>query len=344
MYNPTSFEYKINERTKAVRKQMVDVKEFSVFNVCKYVKAKLPIDRSSDLMADIEMSNKKEPEWQEEELLLKVLVEGSATLYMYEEENFIRFFYKLGDSLTTQLIYKKYSQPGEIDFQYNKEYLNQLSLYVNCNFVPIKQIERINYSENDLIKYFKKYNNCTSGVAFTSLPDSKKRKWFYLKPLVGIGYSSFTSGSAIDGNIAGIKFDSRKNFSAGLETEFILPFRKNAWSVFLDGSTFSYKANGKNSQGNAATVDYNSIVLGMGLRYNLFLNDNTKVFFNVVIMKDIKVRQIILNPALGIGYAYKRFSGELRVSLRKSIYEYYYYATTHPSFINGSFTIKYSVF
>lgn len=343
IYNPVFFEYKINRFDKSSRKNITDVKEFGILNFSKFVRANLNIDRSSDLLDDEEISNNMAPEWKKEELFLKVLIEGEATLYLYEESNFIRFFYKVKNSLPEQLIYKKFKKPGEINFQYNREYINQLNTKVNCNNIPVVNIEKVHYSKRDLSKYFKAFNNCTGNTVSTSF-DAKRKKWFSLKPLIGTNYSSFKSGSSFDPTVANISFDSKLSFTAGLEFEFMLPFNNNKWSVILEPSTFSYKASGQNSGGTKAQVDYNSINIAAGLRYKFFLNENSRIFLDAFEIKDIKVTTLRLTPAFGAGYSYKRLSAEVRFYPHLKIYNYYYYATNYASFTNSSFTIKYAVF
>ncbi len=144
--------------------------------------------------------------------------------------------------------------------------------------------------------------------------------------------------------MANISFDSKLSFTAGLEFEFVLPFKNNKWSVTLEPSTFSYKASGQNSGVTKAQVDYNSINIAAGLRYKFFLNENSRIFLNAFEIKDIKVTTLTLTPAFGAGYSYKRLSAEVRFYPHLKIYNYYYYETNYASFTNSSFTIKYAVF
>ncbi|NOJ76422.1 hypothetical protein [Empedobacter stercoris] len=90
--NPKSIEYKNDETSKIEIATINQIKEFGINNRSKYVKADVKIDRSSEELSNI--SNIQEPEFKEETLFLKVLIEGEASLYDYVDYNLKRFFYK----------------------------------------------------------------------------------------------------------------------------------------------------------------------------------------------------------------------------------------------------------
>ena len=90
--NPKSIEYKNNETSKVEIATINQVKEFGIDNQSKYVRADVKIDRSSEDLDKI--SSNEEPDFKEEKLFLKVLIEGDASLYGYNDYNLKRFFYK----------------------------------------------------------------------------------------------------------------------------------------------------------------------------------------------------------------------------------------------------------
>lgn len=79
--NPTEFEYKLAENSEPKKTTIKTIKEFGIDNISKYVRSTVNIDRSSESINNL--SNDKNPIFKEEELFLKVLVEGKATLYQY---------------------------------------------------------------------------------------------------------------------------------------------------------------------------------------------------------------------------------------------------------------------
>ena len=80
--NPNEIEYKLFENTKPVKVAVQSIKEFGIDNVSKYISCNVNIDRSSEITN--KLSRNKEPNFKKEVLFLKVLIEGNANLYVYE--------------------------------------------------------------------------------------------------------------------------------------------------------------------------------------------------------------------------------------------------------------------
>lgn len=105
--NPTQFKYKLTKTSDAKEITIKSVKEFGIDNVSKYIRCSVNIDKSSEYLN--KLSNDKEPLFNEEELFLKVLIEGEASLYHYSEDgNLKRFFYDTQNTNIKQLIFKSY--------------------------------------------------------------------------------------------------------------------------------------------------------------------------------------------------------------------------------------------
>lgn len=94
--NPTGFEFKLNEEAKSEFATIATVKEFAVDNAFKYRRHNVNIDKSSDIIA--RMSKEKNPVFIEEELFLKVLIEGNANLFSFKEQNLTRYFFSTENS------------------------------------------------------------------------------------------------------------------------------------------------------------------------------------------------------------------------------------------------------
>ncbi|MEM9687105.1 MAG: hypothetical protein AAF934_09325 [Bacteroidota bacterium] len=107
--NPKTFEYKLSEDTAPKTATIKSVKEFGIYNISKYRRHIVKLDRSSKNIN--QLSTKKDPAFGEEELFLKVLVEGKANLYFFEEGNLRRFFYNTDTSEIMPLIFKTYLTP-----------------------------------------------------------------------------------------------------------------------------------------------------------------------------------------------------------------------------------------
>ena len=86
MSNPTEFEYKLNLIDAPAKTNSIKtVKEFGIDNISKYKRFAGKIERSSTMLSSL--TSNQYPEWKEEVLFLKLLVNGEASLYVYRDEN-----------------------------------------------------------------------------------------------------------------------------------------------------------------------------------------------------------------------------------------------------------------
>jgi hypothetical protein len=98
--NPSKFSYKVSETAPIQSAEMPVVKEFGIYNNSKFVRADVNIDLTTNDYSN-NLGNDKNPEWHQQQLFLKVLIEGKASLYYYKGQNVERFFYSVnaGDSI-----------------------------------------------------------------------------------------------------------------------------------------------------------------------------------------------------------------------------------------------------
>ena len=87
--NPTDFKYRLTEEGETKTEYIESVKVFEIYGVSKFLRAVVNIDRSTSNINNLTTS--KNPIFIEEQLFLKVLVTGKATLYYYEDGNLKRF-------------------------------------------------------------------------------------------------------------------------------------------------------------------------------------------------------------------------------------------------------------
>ena len=120
--NPKEFSYKLPGSDVSKEMQVTDVKEFEIEGYAKYVSVDVKIDRSTDDLSRLYYN--RNPEWSNERLFLKVLINGKASLYFYGEENLKRFFYRVTDSIS-QLVYKKFLAENK-ESKTNNTFLQQL--------------------------------------------------------------------------------------------------------------------------------------------------------------------------------------------------------------------------
>ena len=89
--NPTKFEFKLSENSETQKADIKSIKEFAITNATKFIRSTVKIDRSSGNVNNLNAD--KNPVFSEEQLFLKVLVEGKANLYEYTDSDLKRYFY-----------------------------------------------------------------------------------------------------------------------------------------------------------------------------------------------------------------------------------------------------------
>jgi len=273
--NPVECEYKLAENGDIKRGDITSVKEFNVYGSYKYTRANIKIERSP-----AEISGLRNPTWKQEQLFLKVLVQGKASLYNYSEQNSNLFFYSVTDTLIQQLVCRKYLTDNN-QVAINNNFRQQLVNDVNCANTAISTIKSIDYTEGVLERYFKKYNECAGG-SFVVYDHKINRGKFNLRVTPGIDFASlsmFTFSNYT--KYSDIDFDPQMNYRLGLEAEYILPFYKNKFGILFEPTYQHFNAQMIiGNRDREAKINYNSIELAAGIRYFILLNDNTKIFIN----------------------------------------------------------------
>jgi hypothetical protein len=342
--NPSEIEYKVNETSAPKKESIKNIQEFGIYGGQKFVRKTLMLDRSSDDLNKI--SEVYKPEYREETLFLKYLVEGKNNLLYYEDGGLKRFFYSSGDSAATQLVYKPYYvDPGQLS--YNTQYKNQLSTLLKCDIQQI-EIEKLKYEKKDLISLFSKDNNCSTGNSTDYTKTEKKRDLFNLNIRPGINFSKLQTEEYFYLSTKTV-YDQTTAFRIGLEFEFILPFNKNKWSLFVE-PTYQYYKSEKETLIDAGTilerkssinVDYKSVELPLGVRHYFYLNETSKLFVNVAYVIDFQLKSAIKrerseleidsgnNIIFGAGYKYNdKLSFELRIGTPRNLLQNYLYYTS----------------
>ena len=334
--NPSQFEYKENETAKPKTATITSTQEFAVSNGKKYRRYIGDIDKSSHLLKH--MSWSKEPEFVKDTLFLNVLVEGKATLYAYEENNLYRYFYNIDNNAPQQLVYKKYRIYGENaandKIRENVQFRSQLWKDVKCTGFLTERVLKTNYKKASLVKYFVAYNEC-SEVPFKDLSKNQKRNTFNLTIKPGLRFSQLSVNNTNVNPVAyNTDFSWKFSFRGSIETEFILPYNKNKWSLFLE-PTYQYYNATKDREPYNADITYSSVEVASGIRYYMYLNDNSKFYTNLSYAFDIHFNSFLeyegngrdwnldtaSNFSLGFGYKFKnRLSAELRYNFNRELF------------------------
>ncbi len=343
--NPTEFEFKTNlEDTQTQIHNIGEISEFGIDQVSTYKRFIVNIEKSSNNTNSL--TTESEPIWNKETLFLKVISSGKAILYQYKDGNISKYFYQIKNQPVEQLVMIKYIDNENQEIKSNNYFKRQLYTNVNCGDMDMAYFDKITFAKNDLIKHFERFNSCSGDIV--KLAEKTTKGAFHLKAALG-GYMSSLSIKDLNSfKNLGTNIDSKLVLSIGAEAEYILPFNKNKWSLFIQPNYQSYSASKSytkpdliSSLNPTVTFDtdikYSFIELPIGLRHYMFLNDHSKLFLNAMISLNFttsgnmvfyrdrtKIDDLDISApsgyAVGFGYNYKnKISLELRYNLARNL-------------------------
>ncbi len=179
--------------------------------------------------------------------------------------------------------------------------------------------------------------------------------WFNLNLRSGVNLSSLSiQNSYLE--FLDTDFGNKLTFRFGVEAEFVLPFNKNKWAIIIE-PTYQYFKSEKETSTSKVDVDYKSIEFPIGIRYYLYLNNNSKLFVNGSYVYDINSNKSTIrldsetnveinsrhNLAFGLGHKFKdKYSIELRYQTTRTILSnYIYWDSDYQTF---SVILGYSIF
>ncbi|WMI65357.1 tRNA modification GTPase [Aestuariibaculum sp. YM273] len=350
--NPSVFYYKLSENHKIQEIGINSIKEFGINNTSKYLRSKVQIDRSSNQFDKI--SQEKTPNFIEETIFLKFLIEGSANLYKYEDGNLIRFFYNVENSKIEQLVYKPYKTNNN-RIAKNNRFRNQLWNDLKCADIEINNVEKLGYYQKQLTNFFVEYNTCKNG-AFINYEEKQKRDLFNLNLRLGLNNSNLFMENTSASYYSKIRYNEKVTFKLGVEAEVLMPFFKNKWALTIEPTYQYFKSQAKSSS-YIIDVDYKSIEVPVGIRHYFFLNKKSKIFINGSFVFDASLKSTIdfntssspnlkiksrNNIAFGLGFKLNdRYSCELRYQTPRDILSNYMF--WNSEFQSLAFSLGYTL-
>jgi len=361
--NPVDFKYKTSINDTDIKTETIaTVKEFGVENGATFKRAKVKIDISDNRLENI--STSKNPVWKEDTIFLKILVEGKATLYYYLNKDVARFFYETANVPTEQLVYKEFllvnDQTGAQTTEENNYFKQQLFNNVKNENISENEIKKLTYKTEPLVKHFLKYNNADAST-IEKATSTKNKGIFSLKVSAGASFNSLTVDGAESAGYQNVKYDNKTEPTFGLEGEYIFPFNKNKWSVFLGLFYQKYKAsqdygvlysvNDAKHVEHPSSVEYSGLSLPIGVRHYFFLNQNSKIFINALYAITLngkftyESKYVNLdgeaqgNFGVGAGYNFKnKISAEIRYNSGKNLLNNYMPFSTNFSSVDLLFS------
>ena len=336
--NPTEFQYKLSETSEKKTATLADVQEFEIYNAAKYKRATVLVDVSNQSLKELESSD--QPNWEERQLFLKVLVEGKASLFSYVDGNIRKYFIQKDASKIEQLVYKKHRVTATFIGE-NTQFRRQLWDAFKCGTLPEK-VKNVNYKRRDLTKIFEAYNACEGGTS-VNYEERIKRNSFNLSVKPGINFSSVVIGNSGSPNFS-FDFEDKTTFQLGVEAEFNLNFNRNKWALVVEPTYISYDAEQEfvylqtpsETRTTTVFVDYSAIEIPFGVRHYSFLSESSKLFLNAFYMFNITLNDKLYseraellqdkimargNLAFGIGYKYQdTYSVEFRYKTPRQLF------------------------
>jgi len=335
--NPTEFEYKVTENAPSKKATLQTIKEFGIYNESKFVRYTVQIDKSSDSTS--KLSNTKEPIFKIEQLFLKVLLEGKASLFLYEDKNLRRYFYSMDNNEIEQLIYKRFMNPPSLKIHKNNTYRQQLGNNLKCPDISVNTIRDVDYNKNHLIKLFKQYNEYTNSEYTSFIKRRNNKNIFNITIRPGLSSSSLRMENTSRGEM--IDFGNKVSFRIGVEAEYVFPFNKRKWALIFEPTYQSYRSErsvtlNKNTlleRMETVKASYNFIEFPLGIRHYFFLSKSSKIFVNSSVVFDLSTDTILdyetiedlegetgINFAFGLGYKQNnKYSVEIRYNIPREI-------------------------
>jgi len=337
--NPDFFEYKLSETGQVLRNDIDNVKEFSIEGKRKFIRQTVGIEITKNNADVNSLSTDRNPVFEERTVFLEALLVSNVSLYSYRDNNKMLFFYGTPEIETpAPLIYKKFLRnDGRVSE--NNEYKQQLLNLLKCSALSTDDFQKASYKKANITALFKTYYACEQ-LDYISYGSSKKIK-LQVELQSGVNMGSFSFSPPRQWQIGK---ESQTTFRAGVAIELVLPFNNNKWAILFEPSYtyFSSDFDGAYyvTQATAVdvpmTVDYSAIDLPVGVRHYFFLNEDHKVFLNMLLSVNLTMNNSVTresyitepmdigasstNAVFGAGYNFKnRYSVELRYNLNRNL-------------------------
>lgn len=265
------------------------IKEFRFINNSRFIRVTANIDKSSNQTGRLDTN--RNPSFNEETFFVKVLVEGDAELYYYSDDGIRRFFYRVGDSGTEQLVYKKYLTSNN-KIGLNEGYKQQLLNNLKCSEIDMTDIQNLKYDQKKLVNLFIDYNKCMN-ASYTDLTERDEPGEFNLMIKAGVNTSELEMVQRM--SYRETEFDRNLSFRIGMEMEYLFPFANKKWALTFNPSLYRYTAT---QEGRLSVGEYLPFILGyrsiqgefeiastgielpLGVKHYFYLNESFRMFLN----------------------------------------------------------------
>ncbi|MGK4567586.1 hypothetical protein [Flavobacterium sp. 3HN19-14] len=272
--NPSEILYRFTQDGDTQTAKVAEIAEFGVGEESFYKRFKFNVDVSGVSLYD--MSHKKEPIWEEQTALLKVITKGDVYLYKYENSDLVRYFISVSPhDKVEQLIYKQYLKDESVIYE-NNYFRQQLLLILTPGQSTTRDFDKLKYTEKDITALIAKYSTSATGqLTYKDLSGQHGESVINFK---AVASASLVNFNYQENNSSYSFSESKPALGFGVEVEAVFPFNKNKWSFF---AAPNYQVMSKiegNEGNNSYSVSYNFIEIPAGVRHHFFLNKKLRLF------------------------------------------------------------------
>ncbi|HLN95444.1 MAG TPA: hypothetical protein VK183_07390 [Flavobacterium sp.] len=214
----TQLQFRKNADAPVETISMLEVKELGIGQAMKFIRAEVEVEDSS--LYDTSLSVSGEPIWKIKNLLLRLWVEGNASLYSYQSEKGEKFFFSVADKSVpiTQLLFIRW-RPSKDVFKERKDYQQQLYKNLGCIGWSIADFTKLVYAERDLREFFEQANaKCSVGKPVTVFRNNVDNR-FQIRLSAEMGLR--TINLEVSSTLGRIINESYRSISPGLEFEVV---------------------------------------------------------------------------------------------------------------------------
>lgn len=294
--------YKMTDSSLIERVAINSIQEFGVEKSYKFEQHRVLFDQTTDLTYD------KNPDYIEKPLLLEVLIEGKASLYVYRNENGDQFFYSIGNEKVLPLTYKKYRVDKEEGTYVgeNNQYQEELWIKLRCETTVMSEMALIQYNQADLMKYIISYNSCQNTKSINYLSNRNGNRLH-----VSVNVGGFINRlSLTDSRQRGELQDLGSNygFKAGFSLESDARYAGNPWKIF-GGAHFIYFTSTTSFESRPIEINYQAIEFSVGGKRYIQVGEKTAIFLGGGFLYDLKINRPFMMFENGTGLRMNSFPG-----------------------------------
>lgn len=318
--NPSEIVFKESETSEARKIPKSDITQFEVGDLL-FIKFEMQVDVSDNNLNT--MTTTASPVWEKRTELIRKIADGPYSLYVFRSSNLNRFFYSnQPHTEVTQLVYKKF-RTAQSSVNENNFFRNQLLELFSNQGLSEEQSKKIDYDEDDLVETFVQFGS----TAIVS-PSASSGSKFHLTVSGGAMFWQYVfkdPGRNVQHNFSGTSILPQ------VEIEYVLEFNRNKWSIFtgvgymkLSGETG--ETNFLTGEAGKTSFDFTNILLPIGIRYRMFLNEFSKVSLDAgttfvagsgEVIRPLYLYETKNNPRffVGAGFTFKKIGASVRYHL-----------------------------